>query len=58
MYNVAKEGFFDGLYDENISNTIWSNSYHLTQGIFGRHSMSCETVGFFIGAIMQSLISF
>ena len=58
MYNIAKEGFFDGLYDENIDNAIWSNSYHLTQGVFGRHSMSCQTVGFYIGSIAQGLISF
>ena len=58
LYNVVKEGFFDGLYDDEITNAVWSNSYHLWQGSVGRHSMSCEAVGFFAGAIIQALINF
>ena len=58
IFNVAKEGFFDGLYDDNISNAIWTNSYHMWQGLYGRHAMSCETFGFYFGAVMQALINF
>merc|ERR1712146_222264 len=58
IYNVAKEGFFDGLYDPYIDNVIWTNCYQLWQGAYGRHSMSCEAVGFHAGAIMQALINF
>merc|ERR1712146_467146 len=58
MYNVAKEGFFDGLYDPTINNVIWTNSCRLWQGTMGRHSMSCKDVGFHVGAIMQALIQF
>merc|ERR1711937_826481 len=58
IYNVAKEGFFDGLYDNSIDNVIWTNSYRLYQGTFDRHSMSCVDVGFHMGSIMQALINF
>lgn len=58
IYNVAKEGFFDGLYDETIDNVIWTNSYMLFQGTFGRTSMTCQDVGYHIGAIIQALLSF
>lgn len=58
VYNVAKEGFFDGLYDPKVENVIWSNSYALRQGLYGRTAMSCEVVGYHFGRIMQALINF
>ena len=58
LFNVAKEGFLDGLYDPKINNIIWSNSYRLWQSITTRHSMSCMDVGFHVGAITQAIINF
>ena len=58
IYNVAKEGFFTGLYDDSITNAIWTNTYKLWQGTWGRHSMSCTDVGFYMGTVIQALISF
>ena len=52
LYNVAKEGFLDGLYDNSINNVIWTNTYRLWQGTMDRHSMSCLDVGFHLGAVM------
>ena len=58
IFNVAKEGFFDGLDDDNITNAIWINSYYLWPGAYGRHSLSCEAVGYHAGAVIQALINF
>lgn len=58
IYNVAKEGFFDGLYDSAVENAIWSDSYALRQGLYGRESMSCLQVGFRAGSVFQSLVNF
>ena len=58
IYNVAKEGFFEGLYDDSIHNVVWTATYRLWQGIQDRHSMTCLDVGFYLGVITQALIQF